>query len=113
MNVTTGINKNNALNENNFAEILIDHSIDAIIAVDTDYNVITWNKTAAIIYRISKTAAMGKSIFKLLPGIEDDTEMANAIQHALNGFKSFVPASKQFAHRIHAENHFIPLKDSD
>jgi signal transduction histidine kinase len=39
--------------------------------------------------------------------------MANAIQHALNGHKSFVPACKEFAHRTHAENHFIPLKDSD
>jgi PAS domain S-box-containing protein len=81
MNITE-INKSNALSENSFAEILIDHSIDAIIAIDTDYNVITWNKTAAIIYRISKNTALGKSIFKLLPGIEDDKEMANAIQHA-------------------------------
>jgi PAS domain S-box-containing protein len=106
-------NKNNALNENSFAEILIDHSIDAIIAIDTECNVVIWNKTAAIIYRISKNAAMGKSIYKLLPGIEDDKEIANAIQHALNGYKSFVPACKEFAYRTHAENHFIPLIDSD
>jgi PAS domain S-box-containing protein len=113
MNITSPANKNSALSESNIADILIDHSIDAIIAIDTDCNVITWNKAAAIMYRINKNAAMGKSIFKLLPGIEEDKEMANAIQHALNGYKSFVPAYKQFAYRTHAENHFIPLKNKD
>lgn len=113
MNLTTQVNKNNPVSESNLAEILIDHSIDAIIAIDTNCNVITWNRTAAVMYRINKNAAMGKSIFELLPGIEDDKEIEHAIQHALNGHKSFVGASKQFAYRAHSENHFLPLKDSN
>ncbi len=113
MNAITQINENNAVRGNNLAEILIDRSIDAIIAIDTDYNVIAWNKVAAVIYRISKSQAMGKPIFKLLPAIKGDEEIVKAIEHALNGHKSFVPASKQFTYRKHAENHFLPLNDDD
>ena len=42
----------------------------------------------------SKKQAMGKSLFELIPSLEEDKETFNAIKQALNGHKSFVPASK-------------------
>lgn len=101
------------VNKFNLAEILNDHSIDAIIAFDTSYHVIAWNKTAAIIYGIPKNKAIGKSFFQLIQSIEEDSETVYAIQNALTGSKTFVAASKLFAHRKHRENHFIGLKDND
>ena len=97
----------------NLAEILNDHSIDAIIAIDTDRNVIAWNSAATILYGINKKQAIGKSLFKLIPHLEEDTETIQAINTAFNGHKSFVPALKLYTHRQHKENHFIPLKNND
>jgi PAS domain S-box-containing protein len=96
-----------------FAEILNDHSIDAIIAIDTTYTVVSWNKTAAITYSIAKKNAIGKSLFHLIPKLEEDTEAVNAISQALQGHKAFLPANKLYVHRQHRENHYIPLNDND
>lgn len=91
--------------------MLNDCSIDAIIAIDTDKNVIAWNTTAEKIHGKIKDEVIGKPLSEIVPSIEEDAEILNAIHLALKGIKSFVPASKKFRHRFHAENHFIPLKD--
>lgn len=105
--------KDEFVKEFNLAEILNDHSIDAIIAIDKSYRVIAWNKTAVTIYGIPKNKAIGKSVFQLIKSLEEDSETVNAINHALSGSNSFVPASKLYQHRKHRENHFISLKDKD
>ncbi|MEP6683843.1 MAG: ATP-binding protein [Parafilimonas sp.] len=107
------IKAGNDLSELSLAEILNDCSIDAIIAISTNYDVIAWNKTAALMYGPSKKEAIGKSLFKLIPGLEQDEQTIDALKNALCGHKSFVPVSKQFKHRLHAENHYIPLDDND
>ena len=101
------------LSKSSLTELLNDHSIDAIIAIDTAYNVIAWNKTASLIYGVSKTQAIGKSVFQLIPSLKQDDETFNAIKIALSGSTTFVSASKLFTHRQHKENHFIPLKNND
>jgi len=101
------------INKNSLTEILNDHSIDAIIAIDTAYNVIAWNKTAALIYGVSKLHAVGKSVFQLIPSLKQDEETYNAINKALSGHTVFISASKLFTHRQHKENHFIPLKNNE
>jgi len=114
MKTDTPVKKEDSvLNENHFAELLIDQSIDAIIAIDCSCIVITWNSTAASIYKTTKKQAIGKSIFNVIDGLKDDKETVDAINRALKGNKTFVPASRQFAHRPHAENHYIPLHDND
>jgi len=105
-------NEDALLSEINLAEMLIDRSIDAIIAFDTHNKIIAWNRTASIVYGISKKQAMGSTLLELIPGLKEDCETLNAIQHALFGEKSFVPASKLHPHRRHAENHYIALKDN-
>lgn len=56
---------------------------------------------------------MGRSLFKIIPSIAADEATMKAIRLAEKGIKSFVPVSKDYIHRHHAENHFIPLKNSD
>jgi PAS domain S-box-containing protein len=101
------------LSKSTLTEILNDHSIDAIIAIDTAYNVIAWNKTAALIYGVSKTQAMGKPVFQLIPSLKQDEETCNAINKTLSGQTTFISASKHFTHRLHKENHYIPLINND
>ncbi len=108
---TTVKNENTLVSHHNLAEMLIDRSIDAIIAIDNNYKIIAWNKTASIVYNISKKEAVGNSIFELFPRIKEDQETMSAIQHALLGEKSFVSSSRLFEHRRHVENHYISLKD--
>jgi PAS domain S-box-containing protein len=93
------------------SEMLIESSIDAIIAIDNARNVIAWNSAASAIYNKHSSGVLGKPIHKILPSIEKDEEITRAISHAENGFKSFVPASKEFEHRLHVETHIIPLKN--
>ncbi len=92
---------------------MIDRSIDAIIAIDVRCIVIDWNQAAATMYKVSKNQAHGKSLFKLIAGLEEDTETVNAINNALKGNTTFVPASKLQVHRKHSENHYIPLVNND
>lgn len=110
---STAKNENTEVGNYSLTEMLIDRSIDAIIAMDKDYKIIAWNKTASIVYGISKKHAIGNSILELFPHIKEDEQTMNAIQHALFGEKSFVPASKLFKHRMHVENQYIALKDND
>jgi PAS domain S-box-containing protein len=106
-------NENIKASENTLTELLNDFSIDAVIAIDINHNIIAWNRTAAVFYGHSKKEATGRSIFMLIPGLREDKESVHAIEQALKGYKTFVPASKQHAHRTHSENHYIPLKDND
>ena len=92
-------------NSSNLPGLLNDFSIDAIIAIDSQRNVIAWNRTAAITYDRSKEQAPGQSIFKLIPGLEDDKDTMYAIEQAFKGYNSFVPASKLHRHRLHRVNH--------
>jgi PAS domain S-box-containing protein len=103
----------NKASEYTLAELLNDFSIDAIIAIDNYHNVIAWNRTAAAIYEQPKKQAFGKSLFELIPDIEKDPETIKAIEQALKGYKTFVPASAEYTHRRHKENHYIPLQDND
>jgi PAS domain S-box-containing protein len=106
-------NRASAVSNKNFDKMLIDCSIDAIIAIDCNYTVIAWNQAAAFMYNVPKKQALGRSLFKLIASLEEDTETVTAIDSALKGHKTFVPASKLYAHRKHSENHYIPLCDND
>src|SRR6478752_3079709 len=105
-------NKLGALSKKNLDEMLMDCSIDAIIAIDNNCIVTAWNNAAALMYNVPKKQAFGRSLFKLIAGLEEDTETVAAINTALKGHKTFVPASKLYAHRKHSENHYIPLDDN-
>ena len=94
---------------NDLAALLNDCSIDAIIAFDKSYTIIAWNAAAENIYGTPKEDAIGTSIFNVIKDLQHDEQTVSAINKALHGSKSFVPASRQFKHRMHTENHYIPL----
>lgn len=97
--------------ERSLEEMLNDCSIDAIIAIDTDKNIIAWNVTAERIYGKTKEEVIGKAITEVISSMAEDAETLKAIKLAIKGIKSFIPASKKYFHRLHAENHFITLQD--
>jgi PAS domain S-box-containing protein len=95
------------------AEMLNDHSIDRVMAIDTEGHIIAWNRTAELISGITKEAIYGKKLLDVFPQLAQDREMMNALELARSGVKSFVPAQKDLFNRQHYENHFIPLKGPD
>ena len=100
-------------NEKSIDKMLNDYSIDAIIAVDENKKIIAWNNVAEKVYAKKKADVVGKIFFEAIPSTKEDTATLTAIDRALKGIKSFVPASDKFYHRSHAENHFIPLKENE
>src|SRR4051812_203902 len=92
-------------------EMLIDSSIDRLMAIDLNWNVIAWNHTSELISGMSKKKVIGKKLTDLFPEILNDQEMMEAIEMAFKGRKTFLPSLTNTFNRHYTENHFIPLKD--
>lgn len=94
----------------NWAELLIDENIDQVLALDTKFNVIVWNKACEIITGIKKSEISGRNIFDFFPEMKTNAADAGALRTALAGYKSFVPCDRALRTE-YVEKHFIPLKD--
>jgi signal transduction histidine kinase len=97
----------------NLYEMLNDCSIDRVMAIDNEWCVIAWNKTAAQITGIDKAGIIGKPLLDVFPQLQDDKEMIDAIQFAFSGNKTFLPPRTGLLNRQYYENHFIPLIGDD
>lgn len=97
----------------NFYELLTDCSIDRVMAIDINWCVIAWNKTAALVTGIGKNDIIGKPLLQVFPRLAEDPDMMEAIQFAFQGKKTFVPARAGLLNRQSYENHFIPLTGED
>ncbi len=96
-----------------FADMLNDCSIDRVMAIDTSWRIIAWNKTSASISGLPKEEVYGKKLLEVFPAFAADPEMMQALNLAMAGTKTAVPAYKDHFNRHYYENHFIPLKDQE
>ena len=92
-------------------ELLTESSIDAMIAIGTDNEIISWNKAASLLFNVRKNDALGSSLAKTLPSINEDAAFLNAIKYAKEGKQSYLPATNDHTHRQHVETHIVPLKN--
>jgi PAS domain S-box-containing protein len=97
----------------NLYELLNDSSIDRVMAIDEQWCVIAWNRTAAQITGIEKSEIIGRSLLDVFPKLAEDAEMMDAIKFAFQGKKSFVPARAGSFNRHSYENHFIPITNEE
>ncbi|MCS3796870.1 ATP-binding protein [Niastella sp. OAS944] len=95
----------------NLFELLNDSSIDRVMAIDQDWHIIAWNRTAAQVTGIAKADIIGKHILDVFPKLAVDAEMMEAIKFGFEGKKSFVPVRAGAFNRQSYENHFIPITD--
>jgi PAS domain S-box-containing protein len=93
-------------------EMLNDCSIDRVMALDDQWCVIAWNKTAALVTGINKEDIIGKPFLEIFPRLLQDKEMMEAIQFAFSGKKTFLSARAGLLNREFYENHFIPLTNA-
>lgn len=105
--------KRNDIHSINLEEMLNDASIDRIFAIDTEWKIVTWNKTSENITGITKQEVLGKQLLDVFPQLEQDPDISQAFQLAIDGKKSFLPPKSGVFNRNSYENHFIPLADED
>ena len=91
------------------SDLMIESSIDTMIAIGTDELVISWNSSATILFDRIQDEVLGKSLFYVLPSLKNDSSLRTAIHWAMEGKKSYLPSSDDFPHRKHVEIHVIPL----
>jgi PAS domain S-box-containing protein len=95
----------------NLAEKLNDASIDRVIAIDTSWKIIAWNKTTEIITGITKQQALNRQLQDVFPQLQQDYKIINAFESALKGNTCFLPSQPEAFNRNYYENHFMPLYD--
>jgi PAS domain S-box-containing protein len=101
------------MDRESLSEMLNDCSIDRVMAIDKDWNIIAWNRTSEITSGIARQDLLGKNLLIVFPQIRQDDEMMNAITDAFEGRKSFLPSNSTTFNRTYSENHFIPLNGQD
>ncbi|MBT9394156.1 PAS domain-containing protein [Hymenobacter sp. NST-14] len=68
-----------------FTQRLLDHSIDAIIAFDSELRIIAWNAQTAVMSGIPARQALGRRCAEVIPKVAHDPTFQRLIHQALRG----------------------------
>lgn len=93
------------------AAMVSDASIDRILALDADFNIIAWNKMCELVTGIPRETAIGSHFLDLFPDEATKKRLTSMLKQTLKGFKTFVPADHSPYPDGYYENHFIPLRN--
>jgi signal transduction histidine kinase len=95
------------------AELTTDASIDSLLAVNKNYEIILWNRKSEEITGLNKDAVLGRPFFDVFPAARNSTDIVRAFEVAFSGMNYFLPAGKGYYAQGYYENHFAPLKKND
>jgi len=70
--------------EKDFTKHLLDHSLDAVVALDMDLRVTAWNQVAARYSALPEILALGHELFELLPNL-GTSEMRQLLEQVRQG----------------------------
>jgi PAS domain S-box-containing protein len=96
--------------EKDFAETILDSSIDEIVVYDTETRLINANRKFYEKFQIKKENALGKKLLEIFP---QAIEGNGRVIAALMGEARYFPAQYWAATKSFYESFMIPLKDSD
>ena len=112
-NVTEEIQLREQLNQRTqFAETILDSSVDRITVFDHDYKFVGWNKRCEQIHGKRKEEVIGKTIFEMFPGVENYPEFINSQDQSLGGEFVHIPVVKDGYTGDYLELFYIPLKNA-
>lgn len=94
-----------------FAESILDASVDRITVFDRHYRFVGWNKRCEQVHRKTKEEVIGKTIFEMFPGVEKYPEFMNAQEQSLKGEYVHVPMIRDAFTGGYLELFYIPLKN--
>ncbi|MGY2133123.1 PAS domain-containing sensor histidine kinase [Hymenobacter sp. HD11105] len=98
--------------EKEFTKHLLNHSLDAFIALDLHLRVTAWNRTATLYTTLPEEQTLGQSFFDLLPHI-DTPEMRHLLSRVCQGIATTqhnVPFKKRPG--VY-DVHYVPMRRSD
>jgi PAS domain S-box-containing protein len=111
-NVTDEIELREELKQRSqFAEAILDASIDRITVFDTGYRFVGWNKRCEQIHGKRKEEVIGKTIFEMFPGVENYPEFMNSQERSLRGEFVHVPMVRDGYTGDYLELFYVPLKN--
>lgn len=94
-------------------ELINDANTDQCLVLDTELRIISWNLACEQVTGISKASAIGKRYHDLHPDAVIAPAVAEALELALQGMKTFVPWEQGSYNGGYYEQHFVPLRNSD
>jgi PAS domain S-box-containing protein len=94
-----------------FAETILDESVDRITVFDRNYRFVGWNKRCSEVHGKTKEEVIGKTIFEMFPGIENHPEFMNAQERSLKGEYVHVPLVQDGYSGVYLELFYVPLKN--
>ena len=71
--------------QKNFTQSLLDNSIDAIIAFDSELRIMAWNTQTTVLSGVPAAQALGRRGPEVLPKVIDDPTFRQLLQRALRG----------------------------
>jgi PAS domain S-box-containing protein len=104
--------RNQLLESTQYAEKIIDASVNRIHAVDAEMKIIAWNRRAEEITGIRKEEAIGKKIFDLFPQLGEDEIIRKAYEDSIAGNYVHLPPKQSVYSQGIYERFFIPLKNN-
>jgi len=96
-----------------YAESLIDSSVDRMFVLDSDFNVLAWNKKCEEYYNKRKKDVIGSNYLQIFPKIAESAEIMEALQKAFKGEAGFVSARQEIYLNTITERFYIPLQSED
>lgn len=97
--------------EDRLAGMLNDCSIDRLMAIDKNWKIIAWNKSSETFTGRKANEVIGMHLLDAFPELSVEQETLDAIETAMRGYKTFLPAARSGFNRVNNENHFIPLQE--
>jgi PAS domain S-box-containing protein len=94
-----------------FAEMILDTSIDITIVYDTEMRFISFNKAAEEKYGLNKKDVLGRTLLEIYPQLEG-SQGYNDVLRALNGETVHNTKYHSPITNLYYEDYFIPLKNS-
>ncbi|GAB3290294.1 sensor histidine kinase [Hymenobacter tenuis] len=95
--------------EKEFTKSLLNSTIDAVAALDTNLRTTAWNTTVADILSRTEADALGRPFAEVLPGIADDPKAMELLQLALQGQATEYPNWPGRHRPMIMDLNFVPL----
>lgn len=94
-----------------FAETLLDNSINRMTVFDRNYRFVVWNKRCEEVLGVSRDKVIGKSIFEMFPGVEKHSVFMSAQERSLRGEYVHIPSVQDGYTGAYLELFYVPLKN--
>lgn len=89
-----------------------DAHVDAIIILDMNQRIVFLNNAAESIFRVTSENVVGQSFYELSDLLSDDKEITTAINNAIAGERTHIPANPKVGYRANIEHNILPLRDN-